>query len=97
MLTPTTDPPWRPEAFTIVPHTFGEHGSIKERETFTFKVAPGGGMHYEADETARCIRDGLTESKRMPLDESRVVQGWFDAIRRNGQTVLRDVKGTAGK
>lgn len=54
-------------------------------------------MHYEADEVARCIRDGKKESERMPWEESRIVQGWFDEIRKNGDTVLKDVKGTAGK
>jgi hypothetical protein len=54
-------------------------------------------MHYEADEVARCIRDGKTESERMPLKESRVTQGWLDAVRKNGSTVLKDRKSTAGQ
>ena len=54
-------------------------------------------MHYEADEVARCIRDGKLESQRMPLAESRIVQGWFDQVRKAGDTVLKNAKGTAGK
>ncbi len=92
-----TDPPWRPEAFSIVPHTGDEPGSIKEKTTHKYSVHPGGGMHYEADEVARCIRDGKLESDRMPLDESRVTQGWFDAVRKEGNTVLKDRKSTAGQ
>jgi len=54
-------------------------------------------MHYEADEVARCIRDGKKESERMPWSESRIVQGWFDEVRKSGQSVLRDMKGKAGQ
>ena len=70
---------------------------MQESKRFEVPVHPGGGMHYEADEVARCIRDGKKESERMPWDESRIVQGWFDEIRKNGDTVLKDVKGTAGQ
>lgn len=52
-------------------------------------------MHYEADEVARCVRDGKLESDRMPLSESRIVQGWFDEVRKSGGSVLKDVKGQA--
>lgn len=54
-------------------------------------------MHYEADEVARCLRDGKIESERMSWDESRIVQSWFDQVRKEGNTVLKDVKGTAGQ
>jgi hypothetical protein len=54
-------------------------------------------MAYEADEVARCIRDGKLESERMPWEESRIVQGWFDQVRRAGGGVLANVKGNAGK
>ena len=54
-------------------------------------------MHYEADEVARCVRDGKLESERMLLEESRIVQGWFDQVRKAGDTILKNTKGTAGK
>lgn len=54
-------------------------------------------MHYEADEVARCIFAGKLESERMSWEESRIVQGWFDQVRRAGDTILKDVKGTAGQ
>ncbi len=57
----------------------------------------GGGMHYEADEVARCIRDGKTESERMPLAESRITQRWLDDVRKAGGTVLKDRKSTVGQ
>ena len=31
----------------------------------------GNGYHYEAEEVARCVGAGLTESDRMPLDRKR--------------------------
>lgn len=54
-------------------------------------------MGYEADELARCVREGKLESERMPWVESRIVQSWFDAVRTNGPTVLKDAKGTIGQ
>ncbi len=54
-------------------------------------------MHYQADEVARCIRDGKLESERMTHEESRIVQSWFDEVRRAGCTILKDKKGTAGQ
>ncbi len=30
----------------------------------------GNGYHYEAEEVARCVKEGLTQSERMPLDQS---------------------------
>ena len=53
-------------------------------------------MHYEADEVARCIRDGKLESDRMPWEESRIVQQWFDDVREAGNTILKDRHGKAG-
>jgi predicted dehydrogenase len=39
------------------------------RESFEFDTQ-GRGLHYEAQEVARCIGDGRIESELMPLDES---------------------------
>jgi hypothetical protein len=30
-------------------------------------------------------------------NKSRIVQGWFDVVRRSGNTALKGLKGTAGK
>lgn len=84
-------PPWRPSSFSIVPHPEEEpQGKITKTETFEHPVAEGGGMHYEADEVARCIRDGKTESERMPLEESRITQIWLDDVRKAGDSVLKN-------
>lgn len=85
-------PPQKPSTFHVIHH----NGKV---ETHHVPVPPetGHGLHYEADEVARCIRDGRTESARMPLAESRIVQQWFDAVRMDGETALRDMVGTAGQ
>lgn len=41
----------------------------------------GHGTHYEAAEVVRCLREGLTESPIMPLDESLAIVETLDAIR----------------
>ncbi|KAL7422046.1 hypothetical protein Q5752_003819 [Cryptotrichosporon argae] len=94
-------PPYRPQAFSIVPHAAPADGgaatSVVAKERFEHPVHAGGGMHYEADEVARCVRDGRTESARMPLEESRIVQAWLDHVRTHGPTVLAAQKGNAAK
>lgn len=49
-------------SFTLIPRE-------GERQRFTF-TTNGRGLHYEAQEVARCLEAGLLESPRMPLDES---------------------------
>lgn len=41
----------------------------------------GNGYHHEADEVARCVRDGRVESAIMPLAESVAIMQAMDAIR----------------
>lgn len=74
-----------------------KEGDITEETVHNCPIGTGNGMHYEADHVARCIRDKKLESERMPLAESRVVQGWLDKVRKDGNSVLKDVVGTAGK
>lgn len=45
----------------------------------------GHGMYWEADECARCIRDGKLESHIIPLDESIVVMEIMDAALQQGE------------
>jgi len=89
--------PFKPQKFWISPHPNPKDGEVPEKTEHSYPVDTGGGMHYEADEVARCVRDGKLESDRMPWDESRVVQGWFDQVRTHGNTILKDAKGTAGQ
>ena len=41
----------------------------------------GNGLHYQAEEVARCLREGLVESDRMRLEESLQVMQTMDALR----------------
>jgi len=41
----------------------------------------GNGYNYEADEVARCIAAGKTESDVMPLDETLSLAKTMDAMR----------------
>ena len=50
-------------------------------ETYT-PPAGGRGMEHEAIEVGRCLREGLTESPLMPLDETLAVMATMDEIRR---------------
>jgi predicted dehydrogenase len=50
-------------------------------ERFSFETR-GRGLHYEAQEVARCLREGLLESNVMPLDESIAVMETIDAVLR---------------
>lgn len=87
--------PQKPSTFHVVPNP----GSKKDTKRTTYNCGipaeQGHGLCFEADEVARCIRDGKTESARMPLDESRIVQSWFDEVRKRGSTCMKDMKGTA--
>jgi predicted dehydrogenase len=46
----------------------------------------GGGLHYEADEVARCLREGLLESPLMSLDETIEIMETMDAVMAAGST-----------
>ena len=50
-----------------------------ETERFEF-ATEGRGLHYQADEVARCIREGLTESPVMPLDETVAIMETMDMV-----------------
>jgi hypothetical protein len=48
-------------------------------ETMTIEI-PGHGYSYQAEEVACCLRQGLLESPRMPLDETVAIIGALDTI-----------------
>ncbi|RSH80752.1 hypothetical protein EHS25_007088 [Saitozyma podzolica] len=91
-------PPYKAETFHVVPRPDRFPGAITKKTTYHLPVAKGNnGLSYEADEVARCIRAGKIECEKMTWEESRIVQGWFDVVRRSGNTALKGLKGTAGK
>jgi dihydrodiol dehydrogenase / D-xylose 1-dehydrogenase (NADP) len=79
--------PFRPTSFTIhlkdhiSQDNHADHGLDRDGEKVEFKP-PGNGMFYEADECARCIRDGKLESSVMPLEESRQMMVVLDTVRK---------------
>ena len=51
----------------------------------SFEIPGGGhGMFWEADECARCVRDGKLESEVMGWEESVGVMEVMDEVRRQG-------------
>jgi predicted dehydrogenase len=50
-----------------------------EEERFDFSTQ-GRGLHFQADEVARCLREGSLESSRMPLDESIAIMETMERV-----------------
>lgn len=70
----TAGPPfYRPERLTL-------QRAGQEPETRAVTL-PGHGFTYEAEEAARCLRAGLTESPVLPLDDTLAVMRTLDAAR----------------
>ena len=67
-------PLFAPQAITL-----GLAGREEETIALPFE---GNGYQFEAEEAARCIRAGRTESASMPLDESLAIMATMDEIRR---------------
>lgn len=71
-------PAYCPKQITII--EAGEEGAEAKVEVIDFPI-PGGGMFYEADAVARCLRDGEKESKTIPLEESLLLMKAMDEVR----------------
>ena len=56
----------------------------KNREGSVAGEGWGHGMYWEADEVARCLRDGKLESDGIPWEESLLIMETMDEIRRQG-------------
>jgi predicted dehydrogenase len=65
-------PSWCPTRMTLT-----NNAGVQEIEV----PMVGNGYNYEAEEVARCLRAGLLESPRMPLDETLAIMQTLDAIR----------------
>jgi predicted dehydrogenase len=63
---------YTPTAFTLITRA-GERTRYDEPHQ-------GRGMWHQADEVARCLREGLLESPLMPLDESVSIMQTMDAV-----------------
>jgi hypothetical protein len=73
-------PIYKPGAFTVEYFDKPGSGNVVDSETKEFSYI-GGGLHFEADEVARCIRDGKLESSEWGHDKSLVVMKVFDEVR----------------
>ena len=54
-----SSPIYCPKEFKV--QYLGKNGKIEKEERRVFEYV-GGGLHFEADEVARCVRDGKKES-----------------------------------
>ncbi|GAA5868524.1 hypothetical protein JCM3774_005415 [Rhodotorula dairenensis] len=75
-----------PRSFTVKRykpgHPFWTAATEHEIETFPLEMPSGTwGFAYEADQVARCLRDGKLESDLVPLDETVLQMQIFDEIR----------------
>ncbi|GCB25429.1 trans-1,2-dihydrobenzene-1,2-diol dehydrogenase [Aspergillus awamori] len=74
--------PWCPSKYRVVKRE-QRFGVVGEAEEFEYRIPGGGhGLCFEADEVARCVRDGRQESASMPWVESLAVLDILDAVRK---------------
>ena len=63
---------YAPTAFTLI--------TREGDETYYEEPSDGTGLWHEAEEVARCLREGLLESPLMPLDETVEIMRTMDAV-----------------
>lgn len=73
-------PLYKPGAFTVEYFDKPGSGNVVDSETKEFNYI-GGGLHFQADEVARCIRDGKLESSEWGHDKSLLMMKVFDEVR----------------
>jgi len=81
-----TGPSYRPTHYRIIKNA--DPSSVEEVEcpipTDAERNNWGHGMFWEADEAARCLRDGKLESETISWEESTVIMETMDEVRRQG-------------
>jgi hypothetical protein len=70
-------PIYCPKEFKV--QYFSKGGKIEKEEKRVFEYV-GGGLHFEADEVARCIRDGKKESTLWGHEKSLLEMFIFDEV-----------------
>ena len=82
-------PAFRPTHYRFIPAEEGidpqrvRQGQNPKVEEYDCPI-PGQGMFWEADECARCVKDGKLESEGMGWEESVVIMETLDEVRRQG-------------
>ncbi|KAI0060966.1 NAD-P-binding protein [Artomyces pyxidatus] len=80
-------PLFLPKSYTVQWFDRPGSGVVQREETVKVDIV-GGGWHYQADEVARCVRDGKTQSEVWGHDKSLLAMKIFDEVRRQGDYVL---------
>lgn len=79
-------PAYRPTHYRVI--LKGTGGKVEEVDcpipTDPARNGDGHGMFWEADEAARCIRDGKLESEALSWEESVVIMETMDEVRKQG-------------
>lgn len=72
-------PLYRPSSFTVEYFDKPGSGNVVNSETKEFSYI-GGGWHFQADEVARCVRDGKSESSEWGHNKSLLEMKVFDEV-----------------
>ena len=72
-------PLYKPTGFTVEYFDEPGNGNVVNSETKEFSHI-GSGLHFQADEVARCIRDGKLESSEWGHDKSLLEMNVFDEV-----------------
>ena len=80
-------PIYSPRSFTVQYFDKPGSGTIKREETKHFEYV-GRGWHFQADEVARCVRDGKLESSVWTHEKSLLEMEIFDEVRKQGNYVF---------
>ncbi|WEW61827.1 hypothetical protein PRK78_007323 [Emydomyces testavorans] len=75
---------FHPDKYKLIPRRIVDQPTKTLKEVEAVFPGNGRGMYWEADEVARCLRDGKLESETMPLSESLVIMEVMDEVRRQG-------------
>lgn len=78
---------FHPDSFRVIPCKVAGEPAKPIREVISEFPGNGKGMYWEADEVARCVRDGKLESETMSWEESLVIMRVMDEIRKQGGLV----------
>ena len=78
---------YHPDGFRVIPRKVQGEPEKAVREVIAEFPGNGLGMYWEADEVARCVRDGKLESETMSWEESLVIMRVMDEIRKQGGLV----------
>lgn len=76
----TISPPtFCPKSFKVQYFTSEQGGSVEREEIKNFEYV-GHGLHFEADEVARCVRSGKIESELWGHEKSLLEMNVFDEV-----------------